>query len=242
MVGGGRLTAAGSDDLTWVVAGARLVSMDSDVTVDATGLPIRPQPDGSDVRKTIAAELAGVVEAVALSFYEDPIFRWIGPDDRRRARELERGFGLFARRVWFPHDETYTTDRLIGGAFWMPPGTWHLSMFKQLSMLPAMAVITRGDLVRLLRLLNAIEAKHPHEEHYYLPVIGIRPEWQGRGFGSALLRPVLDRCDGERLPAYLEASSPRNRALYERHCFAVVEEMRVSDSPPLWRMWREPQR
>jgi GNAT superfamily N-acetyltransferase len=218
------------------------VLMDGDVTVDATGLPIRPQPDGSDVRKTITAELVGVVEAVALSFYEDPIFRWIAPDDRRRLRELERGFGLFARRVWFPHDATYTTDRLIGGAFWMPPGTWHLSMFTQLSMLPAMAVITRGDLVRLLRVLNAIEAKHPHEEHYYLAVIGIRPEWQGRGFGSALLRPVLDRCDGERLPAYLEASSPRNRALYERHAFSVVEEMRVSDSPPLWRMWREPQR
>ena len=69
--------------------------------------------------------------------------------------------------------------------------------------------------------------------------IGIGPGWQGRGFGSALLRPILERCDRERLPAYLEASSPRNRALYERHGFEVAEEMRVSDSPPLWRMWRE---
>src|SRR5438105_222853 len=86
---------------------------------------------------------------------------------------------------------------------------------------------------------NAIEATHPHERHYYLPVIGIRPEGQGRGFGSALLRPILARCDRERLPAYLEASSTRNRALYERRGFVVVEEMRVSDSPPLWRMWRE---
>jgi GNAT superfamily N-acetyltransferase len=213
--------------------------MEPEGRVDASGLPIRPLPDGSDVRKSTAADLTHVVEAVAQSFYEDPIFRWIAPDDRRRLRELERGFALFARRVWFPHDQTYTTDRLIGGAFWMPPGTSHLSLFKQLSMLPAMAAILRGDLPRLLRLLNATEARHPHERHYYLPVIGIRPEWQGRGFGSALLRPILERCDRERLPAYLEASSPRNRALYERHGFAVVEEMRVSDSPPLWRMWRE---
>jgi GNAT superfamily N-acetyltransferase len=213
--------------------------MEPEARVDASGLPIRPLPDGSDVRKSTAADLTDVVEAVARSFYEDPIFRWIVPDDGRRPRQLERGFALFARRVWFPHDETYTTDRLIGGAFWMPPGTWHLSLFKQLSMLPAMAVILRGALPRLLRLLNAIEARHPHERHYYLPVIGIRPEWQGRGFGSALLRPILERCDRERLPAYLEASSARNRALYERHGFAVLEEMRVSDSPPLWRMWRE---
>jgi GNAT superfamily N-acetyltransferase len=205
---------------------------------DPSGSAIRPQPDGADIRKLTAADLIDVVEGVARSFYEDPIFKWIVRDDGRRLRELERGFALFARRIWLPQDEAYTTDRLIGGAFWMPPGTWHVSLFKQLSMLPSMAVILRGELPRLLRVLNTIEAKHPHERHYYLPVIGIRPEWQGRGFGSALLRPILERCDRERLPAYLEASSPRNRALYERHGFAAVEEIRVSDSPPLWRMWR----
>lgn len=216
--------------------------MDSDVTVDPAGMPIRPQPDGSDIRKALPLELPGIVEAVAASFYEDPIFKWITPDDRQRLRKLERGFSLFARRVWFPQNETYTTDRLIGAAFWMPPGTWHLSMAKQLSMLPAMIAILRGgDLLRLLRVLSAIEAKHPHEQHYYLPVIGIRPEWHGRGFGTALLRAVLDRCDAEALPAYLEASSPRNRDLYQRHAFEVIEEMRVGDSPPLWPMWRKPQ-
>jgi hypothetical protein len=118
--------------------------MEPEARVDASGLAIRPLPDGSDVRKSTAADLTHVVEAVARSFYEDPIFRWIAPDDGRRLGELERGFALFARRVWFPHDETYTTDRLIGGALWMPPGTWHLSLFTQLSMLPAMAVILRA--------------------------------------------------------------------------------------------------
>lgn len=228
--------------MTWVIAGGQTGAVQSDVTVDESGQPIRPLPDGSDVGKAAASDLPQIVGAVARSFYEDPIFNWIGPNDGRRLRELERGFDLFSRRVWFPHDETFTTNRLIGAAFWMPPGTWHLSVFKQLSMLPAMALITRGDLPRLLSLLNAIEAKHPHEPHYYLPLIGISPEWQGRGFGSALLRPILERCDREGLPAYLEPSSPRNRALYERHGFAVVEEMRVWDSPPLWRMWREPRR
>ena len=43
--------------------------------------------------------------------------------------------------------------------------------------------------------------------------MGFEPEWQGRGLSTALLRPVLERCDDEKLPAYLEASSPRNRAL-----------------------------
>jgi hypothetical protein len=43
------------------------------------------------------------------------------------------------------------------------------------------------------------------------------------------------------VPAYLEASTPRNRALYERHGFTVTEEFVLGKgSPPLWRMWREP--
>jgi GNAT superfamily N-acetyltransferase len=205
-----------------------------------TAVGVRPLPDGSDVRKLAAADLATVVKALARSFYEDPIFSWVTPDADRRLARLERGFDLYARRVWLAHDEAYTTDRLIGCAFWMPPDTWHLSLAAQLRMLPAMLAMARGDLPRLLRLLNAIEAKHPHDRHWYLPVIGIAPEWQGRGFGAALMRPILERCDREGVPAYLEASSPRNRALYERHGFAVVEEIRVKDSPPMWRMWRTP--
>jgi len=51
---------------------------------------------------------------------------------------------------------------------------------------------------------------------------------------------VLARCDAERAPAYLEASSPRNRALYERHGFAVTEEFALGrGAPRQWRMWRD---
>jgi GNAT superfamily N-acetyltransferase len=93
----------------------------------------------------------------------------------------------------------------------------------------------------MMRTLNTMEKKHPHEQHYYLPIIGVAPDWQGKGFGGALLRPILDRCDSKGLPAYLEASSMRSRALYERHGFELVEELKVAeDAPPLWRMWREP--
>jgi GNAT superfamily N-acetyltransferase len=237
-----RLRRALPEALTTGSRSVEVVAMDRDETSDAAGAPIRPSPDGSDLRKVTSRDLDQVVKALAQSFYDDPIFSWIAPDDARRLRELERGFDLFARRVWLPQDEAYTTDHLIGAAFWMSPDNWHLSVPAQLRLLPSMAIITRRDLPRLMRVLNMIEAKHPRDTHYYLPIVGIAPQWQGRGFGSAILRPILERCDRDRIPAYLEASSPRNRALYERHDFAVVEEIRVKDSPPIWRMWRDPQR
>jgi ribosomal protein S18 acetylase RimI-like enzyme len=81
---------------------------------------------------------------------------------------------------------------------------------------------------------------HPTEPHWYLAQIAVTPGRQGRGHGSALLRSGLERCDRDGLPAYLESSSPRNRALYERHGFDVIDEVRVADSPPIWPMLRPP--
>jgi GNAT superfamily N-acetyltransferase len=71
-------------------------------------------------------------------------------------------------------------------------------------------------------------------------LLGVTPERQGRGVGSALLRAVLDRADREGSPAYLEATSRRNRALYERHGFVTIGELTVADRPPLYAMWRPP--
>lgn len=64
------------------------------------------------------------------------------------------------------------------------------------------------------------------------------PSW--KGLGSALMRPTLERCDREGLPAYLEASSERNAALYERLGFELIRELRVAGSPPLRLMARPP--
>jgi hypothetical protein len=51
---------------------------------------------------------------------------------------------------------------------------------------------------------------------------------------------LLDRADREGSPAYLEATSRRNRALYERHGFVTIGELTVADCPPLYAMWRPP--
>jgi GNAT superfamily N-acetyltransferase len=188
------------------------------------------------------ADSEPVARTLARAFYDDPHFRWIVRDDARRMERMVRGFRTFIERIWMRHDESYVHERLIGAALWMPPETWHLGVVEQLRLLPAILTSVRGDSGRLLKAVNWMERKHPHERHWYLPAIGVTTSWQGRGYGAALLRPMLERCDSEQLPAYLEASTPRNRALYERHGFEVVEEGRYADDgPPIWQMWREPQ-
>ena len=210
-------------------------------TTAMPGAEDRPRPDGSDIRKMTRAEVDPVAHSLAQAFYDDPHMSWVFRDSNTRMQRLQDAFATFMRGIWLEQDEAFTHERLIGGAIWMPPETWHMSFFAQLRTLPATVRAVRGALPRLMKVLTYMERKHPREPHWYLPVVGVATAWQGRGFGSALLRPMLERCDAEGVPAYLEASTPRNRALYERNGFEVGEECRyVDDGPPMWLMWRRP--
>ena len=68
------------------------------------------------------------------------------------------------------------------------------------------------------------------------------PASRGRGYGSALLRHALQRCDRENAPAYLESSNPRNIPLYERYGFKALGSIQSGSSPTLVPMLRPPVR
>lgn len=192
-------------------------------------------------RTVTTADVPAVARALAAAFLDDPQMRWVFRDDARRLAQLERGYPVFLARAWLPHGEAFTDDARSGAAVWVRPGEWHLGPLAQLRMLPAVARIARGDLARLMKVSTFLERRHPRRAHWYLPMVGVAPAGQGRGLGAALMRPVLDRCDAEGVPAYLEASSARSRPLYERLGFVVTDELRyAADGPPLWAMWREP--
>ena len=103
-----------------------------------------------------------------------------------------------------------------------------------------MAEIAGPDLDRVVTVNSLMEEHHPQETCAYLWLVGVEPTMQGRGHGSALMAPVLRRCDAQRKPAYLKATTTRSRDLYLRHGFQVVTKLTVPGGPPMWPMWREP--
>ncbi len=152
-------------------------------------------------------------------------------------------FGEAIRRMFMPHNECYLTADATGAAIWMPPpGQVTMTAWDKLALLFAMVRAT-GILGsrRLLALVARMEKKHPKTPHFYLNAIGALPEMHGRGIGSALLRVVLERCDREGVPAYLENSNVRNLPFYEGHGFETTEQITLPHGgPSMWLMWREP--
>jgi GNAT superfamily N-acetyltransferase len=191
------------------------------------------------VRKATLDDVPQLALALALAFDGDPPMRWFLRDSERRVEQARLMFNLMLQTVHLARDACYTTEGVVGGALWVPPGRWRL--VQQLRLLPGMIRVFGRELPRAQRGLAVMDAGHPRKPHWYLDSLGVEPEWQGKGLGSALMQPVLERCDRERMPAYLNAGSARSRDLYRRHGFVVSEEFKLPEGgPPLWRMWREP--
>ena len=93
---------------------------------------------------------------------------------------------------------------------------------------------------RALGVLIELAEVHPSEPHWYLEGLGTHPDWQRRGVASAVLAPILQRCDDEGLPAYLETQKESNVPFYRRHGFEVTATHQLSNGGPnVWLMWRE---
>lgn len=178
---------------------------------------------------------------LAHAFQDDPVFEWLLPDPDRRRELLPSVFMAFSE-LYLPCDESYIAGSGLAVAVWVPPRSQPLSE-GALDQLGEQLTVTLGDdAARAAELDATLEEHHPEEPAFFLPFIGVVPEQQGRGLGSRLLETVLDQCDDSGIPAFLDATSPENHRLYERHGFETMAEVDVARGPTLWTMWREPAR
>lgn len=191
------------------------------------------------VRKAIASETSSIAAVLAHAFVDDPVMRWVIPDDVRRRRLLPEFFELYAA-TFQAYDEVYVSGDGDGAALWAPPGQPAIADADADAVVERMTSILGPDAARGLELSALLDDHHPHEPLFYLQFLGVDPRRQGRGVGSALLVTVLERCDEQGVPAYLDATSPRNRRLYERHGFTAIAELAPASGPPLWPMLRTP--
>lgn len=181
---------------------------------------------------------------MARAFADDPVMMWIFPSDQMRRRQLPAFFVVAMRGTSLRHEGTeivMAEGAVLGGAMWVPPGTWMPSAWQQIRSLPGYALALRSRFAAAGRAYNEILRWHPRQPHWYLSGIGTDPPVQGTGVGSELMRSRLARCDAEGLPAYLESSKESNVPFYQRHGFTVIREVTISGrGPRLWLMWRDP--
>jgi GNAT superfamily N-acetyltransferase len=196
----------------------------------------------TDVRPATRDDAALVARIAAAGFYDDPVMRWVFPDDAVRLDRLVLIFsGLVDDMV--PERGVVHLGGGAATALWRDPSFEHgrtaADRADEMSS-DAPMPFTPDELERLVILGGTMTANHPHEPHWYLNVVSTLPEHQGQGLGRAVLQPVLDRCDADGARAYLESSNPRNHTLYHRLGFVDAGELPLEGGPSMMTMWRDP--
>jgi ribosomal protein S18 acetylase RimI-like enzyme len=200
-----------------------------------------PADQEVEIRTASVHDLARVGLALSRAFHDDPVLVWSLPHPDRRREVLPGFFTLFAG-AFQRHGHVHRTVDGTGAALWAPPGVTPVGDDESDAFGAAMQELVGSDAERTFIISELLEENHPHDPVWYLNFVGVEPAGQGRGIGSALLEHVLVEADRNGEPAYLDATSMRNRRLYERHGFVTTRELLLPDGPPMWPMWRDPQR
>lgn len=192
----------------------------------------------STARVATAADVTRLCRTVMHAFVDDPVMRWLFPDDD----EYFAGDGTVMRgsmSQWVARGTTYATDDVVALAAFVPPGRPEVELEPEPDAVP---VVHPAERLAKFAALGPLLAEHtPAEPHWYLNLLATHPHWQRQGLGALLMQPVFDICAREGLPLYLETETVANVAYYGHHGFRVRSEWDVPlEGPHMWGMLREP--
>ena len=202
----------------------------------------RPGVEQPAPRLATADEVPRLAGVLAEAFIDDPVYTWMLPGSLRLRPRLRTLFAAEMEQYVLPNGgSVWTASGWDGAVAELPPGAWEMPSSvtgkEALKWLRAFGM----RLALAGRVVRAMEARHLREPHFYVRVVGVRPAVQGHGVGTSLMRPTLHRADSAGLPTYIEASTKRSAALYERLGFVHMDVLQLPEGgPPLWPMRRPP--
>jgi ribosomal protein S18 acetylase RimI-like enzyme len=186
-------------------------------------------------------DVDALVPVLARAFATDPFVGWLVRGDKHRDAGFARFFQLSLRVLAMPHGQVFTNDERSGAALWVPPGKWKMGLLREIWLARHWSAICGWKRLLGVQLATApLIAAHPKQPHHYLYVLGVDTAMQGKGLGRTLLAPMIERCDREHMPAYLETATERNLGFYQNLGFRITGDITVKRGPRVWLMWREP--
>jgi ribosomal protein S18 acetylase RimI-like enzyme len=180
------------------------------------------------LRLTLKERDAGAA-VLGRAFREYELFRYYFRDETERRAAVD-SFAFISLSLCLKYGEVYmSSEKLESVAAWLPPGKapfggWQIIRSVPLSILFRFARQGAGRMWAYGRFVDNLHRRLVPYPHWYLQIIGVDPAYQGQGFSSRLLRPVLERIDRERMPCFLETNTGKNVSIYRRFGFEVVSE------------------
>ena len=188
---------------------------------DLSGLIRLTDPDIGLASKTLAR-----------AFIIDPMVTYIFPSDPETERKLALLFAVIIR-YGITYGEVYATSvNAEGVAMWLASDNsdMDLTKLKKCGLVDFSSQVSTDVISRIVYFNDFAYSRnkvHAPFKHWYLAFIGVDPAFCGKGFASALIKPMLARLDREKIPCYLETLTEKNAAMYKHYGFKLAEEINI---------------
>lgn len=193
---------------------------------------------------TLQDELAAV-STLAAAFAAYPLFPPLCPDPSRRPPVI----ASFCRML-------FRMSARTGGAFATPCRSAVACALPPGSEWPGEFQFVRAGVLSLFWRLGWRNARWFHRlgpdfdrarkkhmgirPHWYLHLLGVRPESQRRGLSRAALAPMFALADEQKTPIYLETLPEANVSIYQKMGFDLLGRSELTGGLPNWEMARFP--
>jgi GNAT superfamily N-acetyltransferase len=184
-------------------------------------------------------------EVLARAFADDPTLIRFVTEPRRRAEILRAMFRMVVSHAVIKGEVYAVSSRLEGIAVWLPSGAPEIGFWTAVRG-GGLRLLFKGgwEFMRQMKqdedLARELRRRLAPAPHWYLAVLGVDPQFQGKGCASRLLRPMLARLDEEKLPAYLETPVEGYVPLYQHFGFRLLQEATMPGSgTKMWVMLRQ---
>ena len=172
---------------------------------------------------------------LARAFQDYPVSIFFEPDEEKRKKQTPRIYRLVLQSAIATGEVYATSPEMEGVAVWtlsdnlQPEGKHGFSMgWLWVSLFSDKEADKRRE--AFFEYSQAVRARVVPGRYWYLQMLGVDPAYQGKGFSSRLLKPMLERADREGLLCCLETQLEKNVPLYQHFGFRVVEEGLIPDS------------
>ena len=123
------------------------------------------------VRPARRDDVGALSRALSRAFFDDPVMRWMLPDDDVRTRKLHRVFEALVKYHHLSRGGVEVAEdgsALGGAALWDPPGRWRQSRGSQLRAMPRLLLAFGPSIRRGIVVEDLMAEAHPEEPHWYL--------------------------------------------------------------------------
>jgi GNAT superfamily N-acetyltransferase len=186
------------------------------------------------------------IKMLSRAFWKYPLLTHFFPEESSRQAISDI---MLAMPVYtcLRYGEVYVTSAKIeGSAIWTPSDNYPVNFWGLLRTLPFKHVLgmAQSGISRMQgvdRFLNDIHKRLVPYRHYYLEILGVDPAYQKQGFSSRLIKPMLQRLDGEGTTCFLETQDPQDVPIYLHFGFEIIDESSIPNTPlTSWAMLRKP--